>query len=742
MVIKNIFFKKTLNFIVVVLVINWNLTVSAANYEPNDTPETAKSLTSGTYQVEGNGHDWFKFRSNPGLLELRMIPDKATDVNMVLYNSRMQMVAADFASGSETILYKTSTSDTYYVEIYPTASSFSRYSLSIRIPQNTWSRTLNFGPIRDVSVAVYDIDADGEDEIFVATSKGLDSFNNEIRPAGLICLKANGDIKWSKSFPAIDGPDSQTGIIYSTTSVSTPPVFADINGDNNIDIIIGVGGDTYGETGDPSISGQPGDRGGVYALDAHGNTIWFHESRDVIGGPTNTGDGRPDGVYGAAVVFDIDQDGKKEVIYGGWDQSLWILDAETGIPKVEVHLADTIWSTPKIADINNDGQFEILISADITENSDADTSTGGIFHVISADGTQNISGFDQPVGNPDYTMLRGKFEEQTLWSSPVTADIDGDGLLEIIYGTGNYFKDSRGSYIRVWKHNGELKFTLPTIGRTFATPLVTDLDNDGDMEIIAATLEGYLYAWDHNGNLIFETQTKTYQTQTGNPIFSSPIAVDINNDGKQEIIFSQAAQLVIVNSDGVQITESDSNEYLFQMFKGSPVAKDIDGDMKIDLISGGNTISHDQGVVFRWAAPGDIRLTGLNYGKYQAHQSLTNISSFVSRFYKTVLNRNPDCYGLNYWTDNLTTGIKAGSDVARGFIFSTEFINQDLDNESYLNVLYSAFFNRNPDPAGYDLWLDILDSGTTRSDVLDGFIFSQEFNNLCLTYSILPASVN
>ncbi|MCB2183986.1 MAG: DUF4214 domain-containing protein [Desulfobulbaceae bacterium] len=735
-------YRKIINQIVVglalaVISINWNAQTWAADYEPNDTSDQAQTLTSGTYQISGNGNDWFAIEVNPGLLEFSMTPANGTDVNMVLYNGNFQIVAADFESGTESFTYQTSTSTTYYLEIYSTVSySTTSYSLTISVPSSTWSKTLNFGPIRNASVSLYDIDSDGEDEIFVGTSKGLDSSYNEIRPAALVCLEANGDIKWSKSFPAISGADSQTGIIYQTTSVTTSPVFADINNDNSIDIIVGVGGDTQGEVG-ADVSGQPGDMGGVYALDANGEILWFHQSLDQIGGTLNTGDNRPDGVYGSPVVFDIDRDGKREVIYGGWDRQLWILDAETGIAKVQVNLADTIWATPKIADLNGDGQFEILVSADITENSDAGTSTGGIFHVVSANGTQNISGFDQPVGNPSYTMLRGKYEEQALWSSPVTADLDGDGMLEIVYGTGNYFHDSRGSYIRVWEHNGESKFLLTTIGRTFATPLVADIDNDGNMEIVAATLEGYLYGWDNTGSQIFATQTRTIPAVTGNPIFGAPIAVDLDDDGKLEIIVSQGAQLVIVDSEGTQITQSDSTEYIFEMFKGAAAAKDIDGDYKIDLISGGNTSSKDQAVVSRWTAPDDVTLSALSYGRYQFHQSLTNISDFVSRFYQVVLGRSADALGLNYWTDSLYSGTRAGADVAVGFIFSEEFTNQQLDNESYLQVLYSAFFNREPDQSGYNSWLIQLDSGTGRDTVLDGFIYSQEFKNLCLAYSIL-----
>lgn len=707
--------------VAITTIISWDVETRAASYEPNNISAQAQALTMGTYQVEGSGDNWFRFQSNPGLLEISMMPLGQYDSNMILYNSNLQVIASDFsADETESISYQTANSDTFYIKIsptLPTISASANFSLLITIPTGTWTKKLDFGPIRDVSVTVYDIDKDGEDEIFIATSKGLDASYNEVRSAALICLEANGDIKWSTSFPAITGADRFTGIVYKTTSVTTTPVFADIDGDNSIDIVVGVGGDSFGEV-DPTVTGQPGDKGGVYALDGDGNILWFHESRDLIGGASNSGDGRPDGVYGASVVFDIDRDGKNEVIYGGWDQSLWILDAATGVSEVEVHLADTIWSTPKVADINNDGIFEILVSADITANADAGTSTGGIFHIISVDGTQNISGFDQPIGNANYTMLRGKYEEQALWSSPVTADIDGDGFLEIIYGTGNYFSDSRGSYIRVWEHDGVLKYTLPTIGKTFATPLVTDLDSDGDFEIVAATLDGYMYGWDHTGTQLFATLTQTYPALTGGAIFSRPIAVDIGNDGNKEIFISQGSQLVILDSHGTQISASDSLEYIFEMFKGSPVVKDIDGDTKIDMISGGNTKTKDQGVVYCWDAPGNsinktyyyLDYDGDGYG---APQNLIPASSQPSGY---VLD-NTDC---NDYDSTIHPG---ATEIAK------DGIDQDcngadiLIDQTQVTELYVATFNRAPNSAGLYYWLN---SGFTIEQVALSFFDQSE----------------
>ncbi|GGK47076.1 FG-GAP-like repeat-containing protein [Salinarimonas ramus] len=701
------------------------------------------SLGDGVHELSVVGQQRYSVFANPGSLSIEMATlTGLSDVNMILYDSANRVVASDFQGSSvpERIDFQVTSSGIYTIELFQTApqGDATRVRLAIDAPDETWSRVLPFGPIRDVSVSLFDIDNDGEQEIFVGTSKGLDAQGREVRPAGFVCLEADGTVKWQVSFPAIAGPDSQTGHVYQTTSVSTEPVFADLNGDGRMEIVVGVGADSTNELGQPVV-GQPGDRGGVYALDSNGNIVWFHQSRDTIGGADNRGDGRPDGVYGAPVVFDIDRDGVREVIYNSWDQSTWILDGRTGTPEVEVHLADTIWSTPHIADITGDNVFEILVSADITENADARTRTGGIFHVISANGDQNTPGFDQPVGNPEYTTLRGKFEEQVLWSSPVTADLDGDGFLEIVYGTGNYLQDDRGTYIRVWEHDGTSKFLLDTGGRTFATPLIADLDANGDLEIVAATLTGGLYAWHHTGELYWQTYPATFPGTTGAPIFSSPVAVDLNGDRTLEILVSIGSQTVIIGHDGRQISDAGTRTGIFETFKGSPAVRDIDADGRLEIISGGTTAARDQAVVYRFENPFDVQIGDFVAGRYQEHQSQSNIEAFVERFYVSSLGRGSDAAGLNYWVESLASGILAGGDVGRAFFNSAEFLANGLTNEQFVDVLYRAFFDRDGGADGRNAWVPQLNSGTDRNTVMDGFIRSEEFRRLSAGFRINPS---
>ncbi len=118
----------------------------------------------------------------------------------------------------------------------------------------------------------------------------------------------------------------------------------------------------------------------------------------------------------------------------------------------------------------------------------------------------------------------------------------------------------------------------------------------------------------------------------------------------------------------------------------------------------------------------------------------SQVQAFVSRFYEQCLGRQPDASGLNEWVNALLNGSKTGEDVAKGFVLSSEFTQQNHSNEAFVTILYRAFFNREPDAYGYDLWVSRLNSGSSRESVVDGFLHSQEFSDLCAAYAIVPYS--
>jgi uncharacterized protein DUF4214/VCBS repeat protein/pre-peptidase len=736
--------------------------------DTNGTMATADPLTTGrTVVTDGTGSDWYRVETGPGMMDFTMThagkttPDGAAmNLNMRLFDSDGNPVQSSFAEFTdERFSFQAPTSGTYYLNVYWApfegrdlpAGVVLDYALDVDLPRNTWSKELDFGPIRNASISVYDIDGDGRDEIFAGAVKALDTQANELLPGGLIVLEDNGDVKWTQTFAPFAGPDPLTGKTYNSTSVSTAPVFSDLDNDGSIDILVGVGADNRGEF---SPAGQPGDLGGLYALNADGSIKWFHQSIDSFGRSADPSDpnspsgpdGRPDGIYGAPRVFDIDADGQREVIVASWDHYLYVLDGRTGKVEFTVDLHDTAGATPALADLNNDGLFELIVPADITANPSAGLpAQGGILHVMNNYGHQTVVGWDTQVGTSIEADFRGKFDAQSLWSSPKIVDLDKNGTLEIVQGTGNFFQDARGEYVKVWNTDGTLRHQFNTEGRVLATPLIADLDGNGSSEIIAATLEGYVYAWNASGQQVFGTQVMPFDnaTMTGVsdvPIARQPIAVDLTGNGNLEILVSIGSQLVVLNAAGQQITNTEVVERAFNNYAGSPVAHDVDGDGYMDLITGGSNAAQDHAVVYRWENIVDTQVGATRIAEYQNSQSLHQIETFVDRLYATILGRDADPTGRNNWVDRLYTGVLSGADVSSGFIFSPEFANRGTTDTQYVTVLYDAFFGNAPDARGLERWTGDLASGLSRADVLSGFTNSPQFNALAASFGIRAES--
>lgn len=115
----------------------------------------------------------------------------------------------------------------------------------------------------------------------------------------------------------------------------------------------------------------------------------------------------------------------------------------------------------------------------------------------------------------------------------------------------------------------------------------------------------------------------------------------------------------------------------------------------------------------------------------------TGVGGFVTRLYRLALEREPDSAGYSDWCSRLEGGMSDGATVANGFLNSPEFISRGLSNEDYVSILYSIFFDREPDPEGFEYWVSQLNNGQSRDSIISGFINSTEWANTCLSYGIL-----
>ena len=98
------------------------------------------------------------------------------------------------------------------------------------------------------------------------------------------------------------------------------------------------------------------------------------------------------------------------------------------------------------------------------------------------------------------------------------------------------------------------------------------------------------------------------------------------------------------------------------------------------------------------------------------------------RLYKAALDREPDTAGLGYWINDLDNG-NSLVNISQGFINNTEFqklYGIGLSKEQLITLLYENVLNRSPDQAGFDYWINDLNTGTSYAGALASFSESTE----------------
>ena len=112
------------------------------------------------------------------------------------------------------------------------------------------------------------------------------------------------------------------------------------------------------------------------------------------------------------------------------------------------------------------------------------------------------------------------------------------------------------------------------------------------------------------------------------------------------------------------------------------------------------------------------------------------VEDFVERLYNNCLGRESDAYGKNNWVNEIIYNGMPGGDVARGFLYSDEMKNMNLSDEDFVRTLYSTLLDREPDAEGLANWTKALAEGQSRESIIDGFIDSTEWANICLRFGI------
>ncbi len=262
----------------------------------------------------------------------------------------------------------------------------------------------------------------------------------------------------------------------------------------------------------------------VIALDERGVLYVFRadgtELRDGDANPLTPGVFRRFGgcvyQYGAPATGDFDGDGIREIVVGTQGDSLFVLRADgTLLPGWPQALGADVSGSPAVGDIDGDGIPEIVAN-----------QWDGWVRAWRADGTtlwavwmRNYLSFAPSPALGDLTgdgyleavvpSQDGKVFAITRtggyapgwpvvystksWteSSPVIADIDRDGLLDVVLGDETRF-------IHGWNALGQPLdgFPLATGDAVRATPTIADVDKDGDVDLVVAGWDKSVYVWD------------------------------------------------------------------------------------------------------------------------------------------------------------------------------------------------------------------------------------------------------
>ncbi|MFO8182816.1 MAG: T9SS type A sorting domain-containing protein [Candidatus Aegiribacteria sp.] len=272
--------------------------------------------------------------------------------------------------------------------------------------------------------------------------------------------------------------------------------------------------------------------------------------------------------------------------YNDTHHSFSLMGVQPGWP---VTLEDIVFSSPVLADVDEDGDLDVIIQ-----------SIDGHVHVIDDDGSF--------IGD----WSSGGWVIDAV-SSPAIVDIDG-GSPEIlsVYAYGCFAYDVFGNRIADWMM-GDYP-SHPGYYPSMSSPVVEDVDLDGYPEIFicrhlasSTILESTVYRFEHDAGRGTWTWARNLEiNQGGSSVITTPAVCDVNNDGKLEVVVCSAEGYLPNNStptdqaydSAVYILDSaDGSDvepplYYDCWFHASPVIVDIDDDGVQEIIlgtSGGST---------------------------------------------------------------------------------------------------------------------------------------------------------